>query len=130
MYPGDDMETAASEPVTPISPTSRPRSPTPTPGPLLSPSLYLYPIIHALATASPRLSVEFASRIWDVAVFEGDSALVRAAVAVLAKLEGRLYGSGEEIMSELEDGGAWELGSDVDEWMACVREIGRADGER
>jgi len=125
-------ESEFSEPPTPITPAgscARSRSPTPTPGPLLSPSLYLYPIIHALTTAGPHVSVETAARLWDVVVFEGDTALVRAAVAVLTRLEGKLYGSGEEIMGELEEAGLWEIGS-TEDFMECVREIGRVDGDR
>lgn len=67
----------------------------------------------------------------DVYVFEGDKTLVRAAVAVLACLEGRLYGSGDEILRVMEGGGEngkWELGSE-EEFMVCVRDMGKVEGE-
>jgi hypothetical protein len=52
----------------------------------------LQPLLHALVFASPRLGLDISSRVWDVVAFESDAGLVRAAVAVLERLEGRLYG--------------------------------------
>jgi hypothetical protein len=79
---------------------------------------------------SQNFGMDIASRIWDIYVFEGDKALVRAAVGVLAKLEGRLYGNKREILDVLgsEAGGAWDLGPE-DEFMALVREMGKEDAE-
>ena len=71
--------------------------------------------------------MEIASRLWDVYVFEGDEILVQAAVAVLARLEGKLYGSKEEILDVLVRGGVYELGRE-DEFMRCVREMGQTEG--
>jgi hypothetical protein len=86
------------------------------------------PVLRAVSTCAPRLDVEISARIWDVVVFEGDSALIRAAVAVFAKFEGRLYGDKAQIMRELavEGQGPWPLG-DVEEFMATMRNIGKVD---
>jgi hypothetical protein len=68
----------------------------------------LRPLLLSLVFPSPSLGVDIACRMWDVTVFEGDVALVRAAVAVLERLEGRLYGGRwEEVCREL--GGAWDV---------------------
>jgi hypothetical protein len=62
----------------------------------------LTPVLASLAFGSPAVGVEIATRVWDGAVFEGDSAMAAAAVAVLEKLEGRLYGGRlEEVVTEL-----------------------------
>jgi hypothetical protein len=123
------------QPMSPLSPMSpheaslppRPRSPSPSPGPLLDPSVYLFPVLHGLCSASPRLSIEAVSRIWDVIVFEGDIALLRATVAVIARLEGRLYGQPLEMLEEL-DGPRWNVG-ETDSFMQCVRDMGTMDDE-
>jgi len=65
-------------------------------------------------------------------VFEGDAMLVRTAVGLLARLEGRLYGTREEILEALGTGdgtnGTWDLGGE-EVFMGCVREMGKVDGE-
>jgi hypothetical protein len=53
----------------------------------LDPELYLSEIFSAMFTQ--HLSLDDCSRLWDVYVFEGDSALVRAGVALLVENEGR-----------------------------------------
>jgi len=75
--------------------------------------------------------MDIASRIWDVYVFEGDKALVRTAVGVLAKLEGRLYGNKSEILDVLGSSasGAWDLGPE-DEFVRVVRDMGKIDEEK
>jgi hypothetical protein len=80
---------------------------------------------------SQKFGMDIASRIWDVYAFEGDKALVRAAVGVLARLEGRLYGNKQEILDVLGSSasGAWDLGPE-DEFMAIVREMGKVDDEK
>lgn len=105
----------------------RPRSPSPSPGPLLDPSVYLFPVLHGVCSASSRLSIEAVSRIWDVIVFEGDIALVRAAVAVITRLESGLYGSPLEMLDEL-DGPKWHVG-EIDTLMRCMRDMGHMDEE-
>lgn len=64
--------------------------------------------------------MDIASRIWDVYVFEGDAVLVQAAVGMLARLEGRLYGGRKECLDVLREDACFDLGRD-DEFMACVR---------
>ena len=47
------------------------------------------------------LSREEVERVFDVLVFEGDVVVVRVAVAVVARWEGRLYGGKEEVLRVL-----------------------------
>jgi len=74
--------------------------------------------------------MDIASRIFDVYAFEGDAALIRAAVGTLAKLEGRLYGSRGEILEILGSakGGPWDLGKE-DDFMMVMREMGKVHDE-
>lgn len=70
--------------------------------------------------------MDIASRIMDCYVFDGDGILVRACLGTLAKLEGRLYGSREEILELLGSakGAPWDLGKE-EEFMELMREMGR-----
>jgi hypothetical protein len=74
--------------------------------------------------------MDIASRIFDIYVFEGDAALIRAAVATLAKLEVRLYGSRSEILEILGSakGGPWDLGKE-DDFILLMREMGKVHDE-
>jgi hypothetical protein len=73
--------------------------------------------------------VDIATRIWDIIVFEGDAALVRAAAAILGKLEGKLYSDRSEILKTLVSGEtAWDLGN-ADEFIEWMREVGQARTE-
>jgi hypothetical protein len=73
----------------------------------------LQPLLHALVFASPRLGLDISSRVWDVVAFESDAGLVRAAVAVLERLEGRLYGGHwDEACRELGAAGAAGVGEE------------------
>lgn len=69
------------------------------------------------------------SRVMDVYVFEGDRALVRAAVGVLLWLEGRLYGGREEVLGLLGWAGRerWGVGCE-EEFMRGVRAAGKVEG--
>jgi hypothetical protein len=51
----------------------------------LAPAAFLEPLFRYLFLQT--LPLDYASRVWDVFVFEGSTVLVRAAVAVLARLE-------------------------------------------
>ena len=77
---------------------------------------------------SQKFGMDIASRIFDVYVFEGDAALIRASVGTLAKLEGRLYGSHHEILELLgsAQSSPWDLGKE-DEFMAMMREMGKVE---
>ena len=59
--------------------------------PDLTPELYLSDIFSSIFTS--LLAIDEAARLWDVYVFEGDSLLVRAAVAILLEREMALLGS-------------------------------------
>jgi hypothetical protein len=92
----------------------------------LLPSAYLEPLFASLL-ASPALGLDLATRIWDVVVFEGDAAFVRAVVAIVGKLEGKLYGGREGVLDALVAGQElckWELG-DSDGFMKWMREVGK-----
>ncbi|KAI9752930.1 MAG: hypothetical protein M4579_005416 [Chaenotheca gracillima] len=93
----------------------------------LPPEKYLEPMFSTLFTRN--LSIDIASRIWDVYVFEGDAFLVRTAVAILGKLEGRLYGGREEVQRILgwESAAEWDLGHE-DAFMMWVRHAGKEEG--
>ncbi|OQO08842.1 hypothetical protein B0A48_05732 [Cryoendolithus antarcticus] len=90
----------------------------------LGPEDYLDPLFRCLFAYN--VPYEHVARIWDVYVFEGDKALVRGAVAVLCKLESKLYGSREEVLDLLSwrHEGRWALGSE-DDFMKSVREAGK-----
>ncbi|KAH8815451.1 hypothetical protein F5884DRAFT_178988 [Xylogone sp. PMI_703] len=88
-----------------------------------NPDVYLRDIFMGLFTE--HLSLDNASRLWDVVAFEGDSILVRAGVAYLVTLEGKLLGTQSEaevreIVSKGFDGISEE------DWMRAVREAGKS----
>ncbi|KAK1065061.1 hypothetical protein LTR74_008173 [Friedmanniomyces endolithicus] len=87
----------------------------------LAPAEYLDPIFRCLFAYN--LPAEHVSRLWDVYVFEGDDVLIRAAVAVLGRLEGKLYGGKEEVLDLLSwrNRGRWEVGGE-EEFVGAVRE--------
>jgi hypothetical protein len=77
-------------------------------------------LLTALVGASPaHLPVDAAARVADVALLEGDVAYERAVAAALARLEGRLYGGGAEVLREV--AGSW--GVEADELVAAMREM-------
>ncbi|CAL8579754.1 hypothetical protein XPA_005486 [Xanthoria parietina] len=72
------------------------------------------------------LGVEAASRVWDVMIFDGDAAVVRTVVGVMGWLEGRLYGSREDVLGVLGwRGGDWGVGRDVEGFVKLVRDAGK-----
>lgn len=89
---------------------------------------YLDPLFRCLFAYN--LPPETVMRLWDVFVFEGDRALIRAAVGVLGILEPRMYGSKEEILGlvgwRCEE--RWEVGGE-EEVLRAVREAGKVDVE-
>ncbi|KAK2628355.1 hypothetical protein QTJ16_003001 [Diplocarpon rosae] len=84
---------------------------------------YLHPLFTSLFTSS--LSLDHATRLWDVMVFEGDSTLVRSAVALLLHCEARLFG----VHTRAEVGrilaGGLQPGTGEEEWMTWVRAAGK-----
>lgn len=85
----------------------------------VSPSSYLTPLVMSLFTEQFSLDVTF--RIWDVMLFEGDSFMFRVALATLAKLEPYLYGSKEDIVTQLQ---SEKLKRETeDEFMEAVRQV-------
>jgi len=95
---------------------------------LPDPAPYLDPMFRCLF-AYHLPSPAHVARAWDVYVFEGDRALVRAAVAVLGRLEGRLFGGPEEILDLLSwrNERPWAVGSE-EEFVSAVRGAGKVDG--
>ncbi|KAI0600325.1 hypothetical protein F4775DRAFT_80703 [Biscogniauxia sp. FL1348] len=92
----------------------------------LDPYAYLNSIFTSLFTQ--HLSLDECTRLWDVYVFEGDSVLIRAAVALLLDREMTLLGANTpaEVRSTLEVGSmkSTVLGKD-DEWIIKVRAAGK-----
>jgi hypothetical protein len=85
--------------------------------------VYLRDIFTSLFTGS--LSLDNATRLWDVMVFEGDALLVRAGVAYLTAIEGKLFGaeSTREVHDIIKDGlDNWG----EEQWMKAVRDAGKS----
>jgi Rab-GTPase-TBC domain len=85
--------------------------------------VYLKDIFTSLFTES--LTLDNATRLWDVMVFEGDAVLVRAAVAYLTAMEGKLFGA--ESVRQVYDtigGGLDNFGEE--QWMNAVRDAGKS----
>lgn len=77
------------------------------------------------------VGLETAARVWDVMVFDGDGVMIRTAVAVLGALEGKLYGSKEEVLGVLGwrggiGKGVWNVGGE-ESFMALVRHAGKEE---
>lgn len=96
---------------------------------LLTPEEFLDPLYRCLFAY--YLPAGHVARIWDIWVFEGDKALVRAAVGVLGKLEGKLYGDKEAVLGVLGwmSERRWEVGNE-EEFVEAVREAGKVDVQR
>lgn len=86
------------------------------------PEEWLHPFLATLGTQ--MLSPDSCSRLWDIAVFEGDKTFVRAAVGILALLESRLYGPREELLS-LIGWGAKPLDFEEEQVIVAIREAGK-----
>lgn len=89
---------------------------------------YLDPMLRTLFTW--LLPSPLASRVWDIFAFEGDKVLIRTAVAVLGRLEGRLYGSRDEVLAIV--GWANAKGIDLGEeesFITAVRDAGKVARE-
>ena len=71
------------------------------------------------------LNLDCATRLWDVMVFEGDAIAVRAGVAYLTLLEGKLFGaqSSQEVYDIIK-AGLDSLGEE--EWMRSVKGAGKS----
>ena len=71
------------------------------------------------------LGLDHATRLWDVMVFEGDAVLVRAGVAYLTAIEGKLFGAktSKEICEVVRSG---LDNMSEEEWMKAVRNAGKS----
>jgi hypothetical protein len=71
------------------------------------------------------LSLDNATRLWDVMVFESDAVIFRAGVAYLTALEGKLFGatSAKDICEMVAAGLS---GVDEEQWMKDVRNAGKS----
>lgn len=92
----------------------------------LQPAEFLDPLLRCLFTYN--LPHEHAARVWDLYVFEGEKALVRAAVGVLSILESKLYGGREEVLDLISwrNEKKWQLGTEED-FIKAVREAGKVE---
>ncbi|EHL02089.1 putative TBC1 domain family member 12 [Glarea lozoyensis 74030] len=90
----------------------------------LQPDIYLRDLFQGMFTGC--LSLDNATRLWDVLVFEGDALLVRAGVAYLNALEGKLLGaqSANEVCAIVKGGLAASVGEE--EWMKGLRSAGKS----
>jgi hypothetical protein len=88
------------------------------------PETYLEDMFASLFTGS--LNLDNATRLWDVMVFEGDAVLVRAAVAHLISLEGKLFGetSARGVCERIAEGNRVSIGEE--EWMRGLRSAGKS----
>ncbi len=76
------------------------------------------------------LGVDIAARVWDVMIFDGDTAIIRTLVAALGALEAKLYGDRSEVLGVLgwsAIGGGGEIGIGIreEEFMGKVRAVGK-----
>lgn len=93
------------------------------------PDAYLCNVFTGLFTSC--LAIDEAARLWDVYVFEGDTAIVRAAVALMMRNEGDLLMCKTlQDVKDVLDGlkkprkAVAEVGAE-DTWMKLVREAGK-----
>lgn len=90
--------------------------------------------------SSHGVSLALVQRLWDVIVFDGDAAMIRACVGVLAAEESALYGSREEVLAVLGwnarvglgEGGGVAVGAGGEEEavegiMGVMRGVGKED---
>jgi hypothetical protein len=94
---------------------------SPTTGP--TPDTYLHDIFAGLFTG--HLSLDNATRLWDVMVFEGDAVAVRGAIAYVMALETKLLGAADaqEVCAIVKSG----LGDmSEDDWMKNLRSAGKS----
>lgn len=88
----------------------------------LNPDIYLRDMFTSLMTSC--LGLDNASRLWDIMVFEGDAVVVRAGVAYLIGMEGRLFAaeSPKAVYDTVRNG----LDNMEEEaWIASVRAAGK-----
>ncbi|KAL5606734.1 hypothetical protein BROUX41_003128 [Berkeleyomyces rouxiae] len=104
------------------------QTPDGTPMPF-GPDAYLNSIFTALFTSC--LAIDEAARLWDVYAFEGDTVIVRAAVALMIRNEGEIFGCKTlESVTQVLEGhnkprkAVAEIGAE-DAWMKLVREAGK-----
>lgn len=91
----------------------------------------LEPIFTSMFTG--YLGLDEVTRLWDVWVFEGDAVFVRAGIALLGAVEGKLYAADgrrevkavfEGLSSRVGTGESSPFGGE-DEWMIKVRDAGK-----
>ncbi|KAJ2900735.1 TBC1 domain family member 14 [Zalerion maritima] len=91
------------------------------------PDVFLADVFSGLFTS--HLALDEAARLWDVYVFEGDSVLVRAGVAILMLKEMDLLATSDidEVKVLLKSGEKGIKGDrDEEKWMATLKEAGKA----
>jgi len=86
------------------------------------PDAYLRDIFSGLFTGC--LNLDHATRLWDIMVFEGDAVLVRAGVAYLTAIEGKIFGatSSKEVC-DIVRAGLDNMGEE--EWVIALRVAGK-----
>ena len=124
----DTVTTSATLPDS--STTTTPTSST-SPSLNLPPHLVLEPMMRTLFLGpAGGLGVDIAARIWDVMIFDGDTAIIRTVVAALGALEAKLYGGRSEVLgvlgwSAIGISGEIGIGMGEEEFMGRVRAVGK-----
>jgi hypothetical protein len=87
------------------------------------PDAYLRDLFSSLFTG--YLSLDNATRLWDIMVFEGDAVLVRAGVAYLTSMEVKLFGAtNPKEVCDIVKAGLENM--DEEEWIKAVRTAGKS----
>lgn len=87
------------------------------------PDTYLRDVFSSLFTGC--LNLDHATRLWDVMVFEGDAVFVRAGVAYLVAMEGKLFGAtNPKEVRDIVKAGLDNMGEE--EWMKALRTAGKS----
>lgn len=70
------------------------------------------------------LSLDNATRLWDIMVFEGDAVIVRGGVAWLTGMEGKLFGADSpKAVYSIVRGGLDNM--DEETWISSLKAAGR-----
>ena len=89
-----------------------------------APDAYLRGIITSLFTGC--LNLDLATRLWDIMVFEGDAVIIRAGVAYLTAMEGKLFSAtSRKGVCDIVKAGLDNMTED--EWVQAMRNAGKSN---
>jgi hypothetical protein len=87
------------------------------------------------ATKTAGIPIALALRLWDIVVFDGDGAIIRVCMGLVAAKEMSLYGSRDEVLSILGWGGDLDLGPEaegedgLERIITIIRDVGKDDSK-